>query len=264
MNKNIILNFMIVILLLSFNINVSSQNNTSEDDRLKNRTLGFEFWTNIKTQKSFTYEAVKFPGEGEGFKEMQREDIKIDPDPSSYDVGIFYRYKKIKVGWIVTATSKTKYHKNDFIKYRFNYEGRERNIGGYDLDITRFNLGYFEFYGLRSQNMNTYISALLRFDHVNIKGNINTYKYPFGDEWYVPEHELIVHHEKLNEKIFSLSIGPKIAYDLSDITKSIPEGSIFRHFKGLELSFLIDAYLGSPDKFDIKGNQTLISFLLEF
>jgi hypothetical protein len=252
------------------------------DDRIDHNAFGIEFWTlgSLSTdpfkitsfKRSYKRENVIFNGKicktqeclSNDFEpEQQNIDIVLKASYQSYDIGIFYRIKRFKFGWIPSSFYKKKLYNSDYAKYKFITDGKRPSIAGYDVTIKSFNIIYFEYHGLKVKDMeksNISANLLTRIDYYKMSGNIYTYKYPFGYEWGLPPIILKEETKKLDEKFIILAIGPKVALNFEKLPiENTPLG----FFKGVDVALTFDIPIGVDD-FIIRNYCLLTTLVLEF
>jgi len=122
------------------------------DERIDHNAFGIEFWAlgSLSTdpfkitsfKRSYKRENVIFNGKicktqeclSNDFEpEQQNIDIVLKASYQSYDIGIFYRIKRFKFGWIPSSFYKKKLYNSDYAKYKFITDGKRPSIAGYYL-----------------------------------------------------------------------------------------------------------------------------------
>lgn len=217
--------------------------------------FGIEFFAKVAGERTLTIENVTFSGRGDQpLTETQVLDVDVDIDWPDYDVSLFYRWDRIKIGWIPTSLI----HDDNYREYvaYYNQPFGAWPLGRYDVSAEFINLFYLEVLGLKARNM--LASLAMRLDKAEIEGDLSTIKYPFGDEWF--RSPIILDREKVDEDFLVLSIGPKISYDLKTINVLDTTLEYFRQ-AGLDIFVLWDIPM---DNTDFEGYAVNISLALEF
>ncbi len=238
-------------------------------DMLDRNAFGIEFWGS-SFKRIFIKENIPFNGRichdstcTSYDPETQIKDANINVKYPSYDIGIFYRFKRLKIGWIATAFYKKSLLSEDYLYYNFITEDNKRSeLAGYSLNIKAYNIAYLECYGLRvfdSNNSNIYANLVLRIDHYKLGGEFVTYKFPFGFEWGKPN--IIIERKKIDETFTLLSIGPKMAFDFK--LNRLLDNNPLMYFRGVDLAITFDVPIGLKD-FIVKDFRILGILVLEF
>ncbi len=217
--------------------------------------FGIEFFTKVAGERTLTIENVIFNGFGDQpLTETQVVDVDIDIDWPAYDVSLFYRWGRIKIGWLPTSLI----HDDNYREYvaQYNQPFGAWPLGRYDVSAEFINLFYLEVLGMKTRNM--LASLAMRLDNAEIEGDLLTIKYPFGDEWF--QSPIILNREEVDEEFLVLSLGPKIRYDLKTIHVLDTTLEYFRR-AGLDISVLWDIPM---DNSDFEGYAVNISLGLEF
>lgn len=227
----------------------------AEEMDLGDKGFGIEFFTGI-AKRTFTIDSVTFNGRGaQGLTESQTLDVEIEFDNPAYDIGIFYRFWRLKVGWIPTSLM----HDDNYreIAAGYNMPFGDWPLGKYDVSTKFVNLLYLEVLGLKARYM--FANLAVRLDKAEVKGELLTIKYPYADEWL--RSHIVLSREQVDEDFLLLSLGPKVGFDLKSI--DFLKESILSPFNkaGLDISVLFDIPIGYSD-FD--GYSVNISLALEF
>jgi len=235
-----------------------------QKDRIKKSAIGIEFYGSASTKRIFKYNGITFSGiKTDSLGQSYYVDPKIanselEAKYPFYDIGIFFRYEFLKIGWLPTAKFREKFITDHWLTYN---EEPEYRLSGFDIEIETFNLFYFEIYGLKVNDIeksNIYANLVARFDKINISGSLLTYKYPFGDEWY--QEPIVIHDEKIKDKFILLSIGPKISFDFK--TNNILGNNPLKYFKGVDLLVSFDVPL-KDSKYKSQNHYIIGSLVLE-
>lgn len=238
-------------------------------DILDRNAFGIEFWGS-SFKRTFIKENLTFNGRichdstcTSYDTETQIKDANINVKYPSYDVGIFYRFKRLKIGWIATAFYKKSLLSEDFLDYNFiTNDNKKSELAGYSLNIKAYNIAYLEYYGLKvfdSNNSNIFANLVLRIDHYKLGGEFVTYKFPFGFEWGRPH--VIIERKKIDETFIMLSVGPKMAFDFK--INRLLDNNPLMYFRGVDLAVTFDVPIGLKD-FIVKDVHIIGILVLEF
>lgn len=248
----------------------NKNNSATNESRIIHNAIGVEFMVTPSSKKTFKSNgAITFTGYGSSsdggdlqWFEEQNKRVEIETKYREYDLGIFYRIKRFKLGWIPTAFN-SRNNSNGFLTYDFvTSDGKSAILGGYKFDTKRLNLGYLEIYGFKVRdigNSNLFANVSARLDRYKIKGEYVSYKFPYGDEWNQPP--IILDTNSFDNSLYLLSIGPKMAIDFN--TLSQVANNPFSYFKGVDLLVLFDIPIGN-NNFDVEGYSFVGSLVLEF
>ncbi len=248
----------VVIVTLTAELSFASESNndTSIFDLSKNG-FGVEFVTCVVGNSTFTREALTFNGKGnQPLTESQIVDVKFNIDRPSYDIGIFYRIKRFKFGIIPTSLiHNTKTTITD-IPYNYKFEDKTWTLGHNEINADFYNVMYGEYYGMKAKL--ALFNLAYRLDWAQISGKSQTYKYPYGDEWY--QSPTVLDEKTFDKKFAILSLGPKMTIDLKDIDIFKDPLKYFQKL-GLDLSLLWDLPIGNTA---YEGYSVTISLASEF
>ena len=228
----------------------------AEEIDLGDRGFGIEFFTSVAGKRTFTIDSVTFNGRGDQpLTESQTLNVDIELDNPAYDIVLFYRFWRLKVGWIPTSLIHDDDYRGNAAQY--NQPFGAWPLGQYEISTEFVNLLYLEVLGLKARNM--FANVALRLDNAEVKGEFRTIKYPFGDEWF--QSPIVLSREQVDEDFLLLSLGPKVGYDLKSI--DLLNESVLRPFNkaGLDISAFFDIPIGYSD---FKGYSVNISLALEF
>lgn len=228
----------------------------AEEMDMGDKGFGIEFFTGIAGKRTFTIDSAIFNGIGyQSLTESQTLDVEIELNNPAYDIGIFYRFWRLKVGWIPTSLIHDDNYRRTAAWYNKDFGAWP--LGKYDVSAKFVNLLYLEMLGLKARNM--FANLAVRLDKAEVKGELRTIKYPYADEWL--QSHIVLSREQVDEDFLLLSLGPKVGFDLKSI--DFLQESILSPFNkaGLDISVLFDIPIGYSNFYGYSAN---ISLALEF
>ncbi len=228
----------------------------AQENRSEERRFGIEFFTYPIYEKRVTQNDVTFDGHGsDGITQSETVDLKIDLDNPGYDIGLFYRIDRIKLGWIPTSLLHDKTYRG--VAAEYDLEWGPWPLGIYEIDTNFMNLLYLDLSALKAKKVTG--NLLVRLDRAEIKGELSVIKYPSGDEWH--QAPIVLGCDGSDEDFYIISVGPKFGINLKSM--ALLSQSILAPFEdaGLDISAFYDLPLGTSD---YQGYSVNVSLALAF